>query len=283
MDYAIGVDIGGSKIAVGLVNGNKILKKKIIKTPQAKKDLLDAITDAIGAVYDKRISGIGVGVAGGIDAKGNWIHSPNIPCVKNIPLKKLIQKKYKKRVEINNDANCFALEEAIIGQGKGKTNVFGLILGTGTGGGIVINQKIVTGKDFLAGEIGAIPFKGKHAEEFCSGRYIKALARKHKLKPDAYYISDQAKKGNKKAKQIYKEFGENVGQLLGIIINVLNPDIIVIGGGVSNNYKFFRISMLSSMRKHLFFKRNHKTPVKKALKKDYGILGASMLLKTTQK
>ncbi|MBD3314066.1 ROK family protein [Candidatus Woesearchaeota archaeon] len=279
MSYLIGIDIGGSKIAAGLVKGNKVLKKASFSTPMEKKALMDTIFKAIESFSEYEVSGIGIGAAGSVDEKGNWLESPNIRCVRNIPLKKMIHKRFRKKVEVNNDANCFALGESAAGTGKKMKTVFGLILGTGTGGGIVINNRIISGRDFLAGEIGAIPFKGKHAEEFCSGRFIKRAARKHGIKPDPYLISDMALKGNRKAMRIYEEFGKNVGELLAIIICVINPDIVVVGGGVSNNFRFFRKSMISAMRNNLFFKEAHNTPVRLHKLKDYGIVGASMLIR----
>lgn len=153
MELRIGVDIGGSKIAAGLVKADKVLKKIVVPTPNTQSELLKVLINSIESLDSKEVKGIGLGVAGSIDKNGNWLCSPNITCVKNISLKSILQKRFKKRVEINNDANCFSLEEAIIGAGKKSRIVFGLILGTGTGGGIVIDKKLVNGADFLAGEV----------------------------------------------------------------------------------------------------------------------------------
>ena len=278
MSYAVGVDIGGSKIAAGLVDGRRVLKKKVVKTPKTRKALLKAILDSIDYVNSSKARGIGIGVAGSVDKDGNWLRSHNIPCVKNIPLKRIVQRRFRKKVEVNNDANCFALEEAVMGAGKNKRCVFGLILGTGTGGGIVIDRKLHNGANFLAGEVGMIGYPD-NIEKYCSGRFIKNLARKYRMKPDPYLISEMAGKGHKKARKIYMEFGRNVGYLLSIIINVMNPDMIILGGGVSNNFVFFSSAMMKSMKKHLFYKETHKTAVRLFKNKEYGILGAALLIR----
>jgi len=279
MSYTVGVDIGGSKIAAGLVRNRKVIRKKTISTPLKKQELIKGILDLIGQVKGgKNISGIGVGVAGQIDQKGAWVESPNIPSVRNIHLKSILKNSYRKRVEINNDANCFALEEAVLGAGKGRKNVFGLIVGTGTGGGIVIDRRIYNGAGVLAGEVGMIGYP-KNIEESCSARYVAKLARKQGLKiEDPEKIAELARKGNKKARMIFEKLGENVGYLMSIIICVLNPDIIIIGGGLSKSFSLFSRAAKKSMEKHLFFSKTRKTPVRKFKNKEFGILGAALLL-----
>jgi glucokinase len=285
MAFVVGVDIGGSKIAAGLVRNNKVLKKKIVPTPNTEKELLSEIILAIEDVcgkYSKRIVGIGIGVAGQVDSDGNWLKSPNIPCVSNIPLKRILEKRFHARVEINNDANCFALEEALVGAGKGKKNVFGLILGTGTGGGIVIEGRLYNGVDFLAGEVGMISManhKGKSIGDFCSAVFIRSMAAESGLKTTRpKEVAELALKGNSKAKRIYDKFGENVGYALSIIICTLNPDIVVLGGGLSGSFSLFRKSMLKSMKENLFYKKTWNTMIVKSSSKEAGIVGAAALL-----
>ncbi|MCX6706815.1 MAG: ROK family protein [Candidatus Woesearchaeota archaeon] len=281
MVIVVGIDIGGSKIAAGLVSRNKVLNKKIIPTPKTSRELLSAIIRMIEdvGINQKHAKGIGIGVAGSVDSKGNWLKSPNIPCVNNLPLKRILEKRFHKRVEINNDANCFALEEALAGAGKKSRSVFGLILGTGTGGGIVIDRKLYNGADFLAGEVGMINYKGKSIGDFCSAVFIRLMAAEYGLKTTKpKEVAELALKGNGKAKKIYEQFGENVGYLLSIIVCALNPDIIVIGGGLSGSFGLFRKSMLKSMKENLFYKGTWKTRVVKSASKEAGIAGAAALL-----
>ena len=280
MAVAVGIDIGGSKIAAGLVSKNKVLRKKIVPTPKTRNELVNAIIRIIEDVGGRKAKGIGVGVAGSVDSRGNWLKSPNIHCVKNLALKRILEKRFHKKVEINNDANCFALEEALVGAGRKSRSVFGLILGTGTGGGIVIDKTLYNGADYLAGEVGMINLccNGKKIEDLCSARFIRSMARKYKLKNTSpKEVAGLALKGNKKARMIYARLGENVGYLLSVIICTLNPDIVVIGGGLSGSFDLFKKSMLISMKENLFYKGTWKTRVVKSASKEAGIVGASLL------
>lgn len=270
----IGVDIGGSKIAAGIVKKKRVLKKIVVPTPQTKKVLIDSIIEVISQFSDEKIKGIGIGVAGHIDKKGNWLKSPNIACVKNLPLKKIIEKRFRKKARINNDANCFALAEAIHGRGRNKKIVFGLILGTGTGGGIIIDKRIIEGSDFMAGEIGAIPYKESHVELYCSGKFIKRMARKYRLTKTSPKEVDEMAKSNSKAKRIYEQFGDHVGYLLFVVIQILDPDIIVIGGGLSKAWPLFSKNMFRF--RYLHGKPRTKV-VRSKLGGDAGIIGAAAL------
>ncbi len=279
MSSYIGVDIGGSKIAAGVIRGGRVLRKTTLETPARRKELVDSVISAVSQFYTAEVKGIGIGAAGAVDKKGRWLESPNIPCVNDISLKSMIEKRFRTRVEVNNDANCFALEEAVRGHGKNKSVVFGLILGTGTGGGIVIDRKIMGGADMLAGEVGMMPYLDSHFEMFCSGRFIKRMAEKNGMRGShPKDVAELAEKGNQKAKRIYNEFGKHVGLLISNIICVVNPGIVVLGGGLSNSYPLFSASMRKAMKENLIFSRSSRTPVKAFSTGDYGIIGAALLV-----
>lgn len=283
MAFTIGIDIGGTKISAGLVSNGRVIKRINVPTEakKGKTKVINNILFAINEIFNKtkKIKGMGIGVPGQFDRKGSIIQLPNIPKLKNVNLKKTIQNKFRiKKVELSNDANCFALAEAMAGKGKNFKNIVGVILGTGAGTGIIINKKIYPGRDFLAGEFGMITFKGKKLEEFCAGRFIEAEARKLKLgKTDPKLLQEMAKK-NKKAKKIYEKAGENIGYLLSIIANAVNPDIIILGGGVSNAFSLFKGSMLKSFKKNLVYKQLRTTKIVKSELKNPGILGAALLV-----
>ena len=282
MSCYIGVDIGGSKIAAGLVKDRRILVEKMTDTPHASRKIIEAVTGLIDGIISeqgrKGIKGIGIGAAGFVDRKGKWISSPNIPSVRNMPLKSILEKRFRKKVVLNNDANCFALEEALAGEGKGRGIVFGLILGTGTGGGIVIDSSIIKGADFIAGEVGHMPYLDRTFEDYCSGRFIKKAARKRGLRSThPADVADLAEKGNRKAAAVYNEFGKHVGMLACSIIGMLNPDVIVLGGGVSRSYNLFSRSMKQTISSRAFFSKAKKTSIRPSKKRRHGLLGAALL------
>ncbi len=275
---AIGVDIGGTSIKVGLIEKGRVKKLIVSKTPKTKKEFLSELKKSIDSVFDKKVKGIGIGIPG--QAKDGIISDmPNLAHINNINLKKILEKRYRKKVVVDNDANCFAYEEALYGQGKNKTVVVGLTLGTGFGSGIVVSKNILHGKDNLAGEVGHVKATAtKELEDFCSAKFIKTSARLLRLKGNPKEIYEMAKKGNSDAIAIFEEFGINVGHALALMICILNPDIIIIAGSVANSYKLFEKPMKKRMKEELMFKGPKGTKIAKSRLKYPGLVGAAALV-----
>src|SRR3989338_6641298 len=187
MANIIGIDLGGTNIKTGLVSPTgKILKKYEMPTEARKgtKTIIDNILSSIEKIKIGKISGIGIGSPGPMDFKKGMIINPvNLP-FRNLPLKNIIQTKFKIKTCLDNDANCFALGEAIFGSGKKYENVVGITLGTGIGGGVIINKRIYHGRSNAA-ELGhmTIKFDGLKArsgndgdiEEYAAARCIKKI------------------------------------------------------------------------------------------------------------
>lgn len=276
----IGIDIGGTKINFVLLNGKKIVKHWKILTPKTKKALFETLKQNIPQGVKK----IGIGVPGPLNKKGDLVlNPPNLRALNNCPLAKIIEKKTGIRTRMDNDARCFAFGEALIGAGRGARTVFGITLGTGVGGGIIIDGKIHRGAFGSAGEVGAstINFDGPKGavgipgclEEYCSGRFF---FRKGDS-PQNFF--KEAKTGDKKALQIFREYGRYLGIGLANVINIFNPETIVIGGGISNAYKFFIGEAKKEMKKRVISPVSKKyVKIKKAALKDLGgALGAALL------
>jgi predicted NBD/HSP70 family sugar kinase len=244
MRYAIGLDIGGTKIE-GCVTSEagKIIKTVRIPTGGTKKQAIKNIFSVIDSLMTSKVSGIGVGVPG-LTHKGKIIRTANAP-LSNIDLASMLRRRYRMPAVIENDANCFALAEQMFGAAKGYSIVFGLITGTGVGGGIVIDGKILSGCSGGAGEIGHILADhsaksmktGKNDfEAICSGPNITRRYRKAggKIKdPDPKKIFAAEKKDPVAKKTINEEYHQ-LGIVLASLVNTINPDCIVLGGGVSN-------------------------------------------------
>jgi len=287
----VGIDIGGSKINIVVINEKgRIFRKIKERTKNKKQEVIKQIIEGIKKICGrdlKRIGGIGIGIPGILNAKRNKIIKlPNLPGFEGLPLKEIIEKETKKKVILENDANCVAIAELFFGYGKSPKikNLVCLTLGTGVGGGIVINKKIYIGKGNAA-EFGHITLdikgiKGSCGnygclEEYISSRGIKRIARNLGLEKNIIDIYHMAKAGNKKAKKVYEEAGKYLGIGLSNIVKILDPDLIVIAGGISNAGNLILKPAIKEMKKRSFFK----TPEVKIAKvgEDAGAIGAASL------
>jgi glucokinase len=289
MKYAIGIDFGASKIAIGLVKGKNIVKKLKFSTESNKgkrytlKKLFDGINLVMSGIRNKDIIGIGIGVVGPLDyKKGILIKPTNLKGWGIVPLKKLIEKKIKVKTKLDNDANVAALGEHIFY----KKDLICLTLGTGVGSGIIINGKIYHGKGGAA-EIGQTIIKQGGIkttciapgcfEEYVGKRYYYRLSKKYfKKKLEPKEIENLAKKGNKKAKRIFNETGYYLGIGLANVINIFDPELIVLTGGLSKARNLLLNPAMKVVKKYSLFKT--KIVISK-LREDAAILGAAYLLK----
>lgn len=293
MKYRIGVDAGATKISAGLVKDNKIVKKIKVPTEQERgknqviKNILKTISVVCEGINKKDIESIGIGLAGPVNHKKGVLKvAPNIKGLKDFPIKRVIEKYAEIRTIVENDANCIALAESRYFRCK---NLLALTLGTGVGGGIIIDGKIYHGKDY-AGELGhmVIDYKGYKCscgnngclEEYCSGRSVERIAKKYfgkKIHP--LEVQKMAEKGNKKAIRVYKEFGTYLGIGLASYVNIFNPERIVIGGGIGRAWKLFLPSAISEMKRRAFQVSSSTVKVvpSKLEVDEVGILGAALL------
>lgn len=266
--YSIGVDVGGTNIKIALVDKTgSIVYSDTVPTRAEMgyeytiNNMKKAISDLIAQtkVAKEDISGIGFGFPGQIDCdNGVVLLAPNIPGWVNVPIAKIIEKEFSIPVKVDNDVRCAALAELNYGAGKGTQNLICITVGTGIGSGLIINGKIVRGAKNVAGEIGHIKLQMHDGplcgcgdtgclEAFASGPAIVAMAQEYILggkstkyrelaNPDItpYIVAEAAKQGDVVAKRIFETIGEYIGIGLVSVINLLNPEKIVIGGGVAD-------------------------------------------------
>lgn len=248
----IGIDLGGTKIEGILLNSNgeEISRKRI---PTLKNEGYDSILDRmVSLICSLKNNGninvsIGVCTPGSISPATGVMKNSNTQCLIGKPLKKDLENKLNQNVKMENDANCFALAEAVLGAGKGNEVVFGVIMGTGVGGGIILNEKIHRGRHFIAGEWGHHTLVQNGRECYCKNKgcvesYISGPALEKRwgdLTGEEKQLENIIPLVNNK---IYRdnylkwknEFLNYFGQALSNIVNILDPDIIVFGGGLSN-------------------------------------------------
>jgi glucokinase len=271
----IGLDIGGTKIKAGIADSSgKIKKRAEISTESAKgrKQVLQNIFKTIDSVMD-HAAAMCVGVPGTVK-DGKIIICPNVLCLNGVNIKRILERRYKIKVMVENDANCFALGEAVYGAGKKSKHMVGVTLGTGVGSGIIINKEIYHGMG-NAGELGhtIINFDGIYkgeAEDYLSARWFSLICGKTPKE-----IFELAKKRDKKSKEIFKNYGKTLGVFLTNIILTFDPDCIVVGGNIANAWKYFNKTMFAEIKKRAML--NNAKIVRRKLGDDAAVLGAAYL------
>lgn len=272
----IGIDLGGTNIRLGLVEESKIVKMSADKiSSKATQDvIISEILEAISKIFTKDVIGIGIGVPSIVDIKNGIVYEVhNIPSWREVHLKRIIEDKFKVPTFVNNDVNCFVLGEKHFGKGKPYNDVIGLAMGTGLGGGVIINGKLYAGKNCGAGEFGLMKYLDKNYEYYCSGQFFNF---KHGLKGED--VLSNAKNGDINSLKIFEEFGEHMGNLINSIMYALNPEIIVLGGSVSKAYSYFKNSMFNKIDEYEFKTQLTELKIEKSTLKNSAILGASSLI-----
>ncbi len=239
----IGIDLGATKIESVLLKENGLeLHRDRIQSPKNYQKTISDITEIVNNIEKKFEKNLNVGIChpGSTNLETGFIQNAfNSPWLNNQTFSKDISKSLNRNVYCENDANCFALSEAFDGSAKNFKTVFGIILGSGCGGGLVIDKKIIIGPNSFTGEWGHIPI-GKpdsetNIEEYISGKGLerKFTARFNK-NLSAHEIFKNAKDNSQDEIEIIDEFKKKLARSLSLIINVIDPDAIVFGGGVSN-------------------------------------------------
>lgn len=265
----IAVDLGGTNLRVARVRGKKIFDYQKKSTPKEKNALIREIVDSVAGLMNKNTNGIGVASPGPLK-DGIIKNPPNLP-LRNFNLKKFLKKKFKVRVEVGNDADCVALSEAEFG--CKKKNFLVITLGTGVGGGIIINGKLFSGTGY-AGEVGNIVLdKGKDMEVLWqeNRRICQKYFGEGTLVKDLFKIKD------KKAKEILFRTTNYLGQGIASLINVLDPEVVVLMGGIRETGEKFLNLVRKEVKKYSALPKT--TPIKWSKIAHPGILGASLLVR----
>jgi fructokinase len=251
----IGIDLGGTKIeAIGVDADISVLVRRRIATPREYAGTLDAIAALVAQVEEEsgRTGPVGVGIPGVVSRSSGLVKNANSTWLNGRPLLADLEARLGRRVRVANDANCFTLSEAKDGAGRGLTTVFGVILGTGVGGGIAIREQIYEGPNQIAGEWGhnALPWMtdkeraaapecycGKRGciETFVSGPgFERDHARRTGARRSSQEIVRAASAGDQDAVSSLELYRDRLSRALAGVINLLDPDAVVLGGGMSN-------------------------------------------------
>jgi fructokinase len=242
MSVRIGIDLGGTKIeALALDRAGRELLRKRVPTPRGDyAATVAAVKKLVGEIGEGTV---GIGIPGAESRATGLIKNANSTWLIGKPLAKDLEMALARPVRLENDANCFALSEAADGAGKGAAVVFGVILGTGVGGGIVVDGKIIRGANAIAGEWGHNPMPAPTADDLphpvcycgrkgCIETYLSGpgLSNDHERMTGERVTPEQAVL----REETIRRYEERLAKSLASVINVLDPDVIVLGGGMSN-------------------------------------------------
>lgn len=289
----IGIDLGGTKTEIMLTHDNptEIIERK--RVPTGQENGYEYIRDNIAGLirdYQKlcdKPPSIGIGIPGSINQETGLVRSSNTQCLIGKPFKKELEELVQSEVHMENDANCFALAEAMLGAGRNQRMVFGVIMGTGMGGGIVIDGKLWRGRHGMGGEWGhhSIDINGPQCwcgQKGCSELYLSGTGMQ-RVYQEISGVSKSMKdvyadyqNGDEMAKRALGEILVCFGRSIGNLLNAFDPDIVVLGGGASN-LTFLYDEGVKSVSRHVFNDVFYTPIVKNELGDSSGIFGAALL------
>jgi len=288
--------MGGTKIEIILVDPQKqVLHKKRIPTPRGGPseytDICHAVSDLIldtcKQIPQSDETTIGIGIPGTINPQKQVVQNANTTSLSGRPFQKDLEKLLKRPIGIENDANCFVLAESIQGAGMGYELVFGMILGSGCGGGISINGRIYQGRHLIAGEWGHFSIDPSGYRCWCGNRgcietkisgtgtsrhYFEKFGKKVPFEE----IVQRYRNGDAKSTTVFSQFIDDFGRAVGGLISIIDPDAIVIGGGLSNIDELYELGR-ERVRRYAFHESVQTPILKNKLGDSAGVYGAAWI------
>jgi len=312
--WTVGVDFGGTNIKLGLVNGQGRVAHRCVLSAKAMSrpsQFVEGIGEAIESLARRagtrtsHLRGVGVGAPGSVETRRGVVRSlVNVPGWRDVPLRRWLERRLRCRCAVDNDANLCALGEWRFGAGRGARALVGVTLGTGVGGGLVLGGRLYQGAAGAAGEIGHMVIAPRGRRCACGRRgcleaYVgtaailamgaramrrgaeplRTLVREAGGRLTPALISEAARRGDAEARTMWAEVGCSLGIGLANVVNLLNPDRIVIGGGVANAWPFFAPALMRTVRREpMDIPAQAVRIVRAQLGDRAGILGAAMLV-----
>ncbi len=296
-DFRMGIDLGGTKVeAVLLAGDGTVLHRHRVPTPRLKdnpeleyRGIVDAVIELIeqtGRHLPPASScTIGVGIPGTMNPKTGVVQNANTTCLIGRPFQQELETRLGRAIGMENDANCFTLAEALQGAGQGYGMVFGIIMGTGCGGGLCFNGRIHKGRHLIAGEWGHFSVDPAGATCYCGNpgcvetrisgggveKHYQARFNQHLTMEQ---ITSGYRNGDSACKTVFEQFLEDFGRCLGGLISTLDPDAVVLGGGLSNIEELYTLGM-SHARRYAFHDHIETPVLKNKLGDSAGVFGAA--------
>jgi fructokinase len=293
----IGIDLGGTKVEGIIVDASapeQALHRIRVPTESERgyEHIVNRVAEVVAQLEAKsgmvRPAMIGIGTPGAIDPATGTLKNSNTVCLNGRPLRRDLSAALGVTTRLANDANCFALAEATLGAARGRDVVAGLIIGTGVGSGIVVHGRVLEGRHGIAGEWGHNAMRGESTPCYCgrtgcvesviSGpaleRYYESLAGTHASLPE---IIARADAGEPAAMATTDRLTTKFGEAVAALINILDPDAIVIGGGVGNVGRLYDAGTRAAIQRHLFNPELQTELLRPALGDSAGVFGAALL------
>ena len=293
-----GIDLGGTKIEGAIIDSSRpgealFRLRRETGSAQGYEHILSQIEGVISDLESAsgltRPPMIGIGTPGALEPSTGRLKNSNTTCLNDQPILRDLERLTGSKILMANDANCFALAEALVGAAAGSVVVFGVILGTGAGGGVVVNGRILPGLHGIAGEWGHNPLRGESHPCYCgrSGciegviagpsleRFYREQGGDAICLPE---ISLRAKAGENLAVQTLERLREKFAESIAAVINILDPDAIVIGGGVGNIPLLYEEQTRESVLAHIFNKELRTRILPPTLGDSAGVFGAALLV-----
>jgi fructokinase len=291
--FRIGIDLGGTKIE-GIIldaQGGEVFRKRISTEQQhgyhSILNRVKGLYTELAAHIEHAPHTVGIGTPGAISRRTGLLKNSNTVCLNGQPIQAELESLLGRKIEIQNDANCFAMAEALHGAGRGKNLVFGVIMGTGCGGGIVYKGEVITGAQSIAGEWGHMSIDPKGPACYCgqrgcvetliSGGGAEARYRERYGETKSFAeIAEGYRGGEPRAVEFMKVFFRNFGRSLANLIDVLDPDVVVMGGGLSKFAALYTEGVAEVAGQ--VFSDSLETPVvKNQLGDSAGVIGAALV------
>ncbi len=297
--HRIGIDLGGTKTeAIALDGRGDVLLRKRIATPRNPKDpdreyagIIDTVAALIEetgqSIPDRSACTIGVGIPGSIEPRTGLVQNANTTSLIGRPFQQDLETRLGRAVGMENDANCFAQAEATLGAGRDFEVVFGVIMGTGCGGGMCIRGRLHRGRNRIAGEWGHFSVDPSGADCYCGNagcvetkisgggverHYLRTYGRRLTMQE----ITEGFRQGEADCRMVFEQFIDDFGRCLGGLISVLDPDAVVLGGGLSNIEELYTMG-IEAVRRYAFHDGIRTPVLKNALGDAAGVYGAAWI------
>jgi glucokinase len=274
-ETVIGVDLGGTNVRAGLVTSGRLteVRSVAVRSQGSERDVLEDMFSAIDSVMRDGVAGLGAGVPSVIDLKAGIVYDvQNIRSWKKVPLKAYLEERYHIPVYVNNDANCFAAGEKYFGKAKPFEHAVGLILGTGLGAGVIANGRLYSGFNCGAGEFGMLPYLDRNFEAYASGQFFERV---HGV--SGREVAARAERGDRRALEIFAEYGRHLGQAVKAICYAVDPEIIVLGGSVSKSFRYFSTAVWEAFQTYAYSLAKERLKIEVSETENVAILGAAAL------
>ena len=271
----LGVDLGGSGVRVGKVRAGEL--ERFAAAPISGRERAEVVAGeifrAIDGVIDAEVAGIGCGVPSVVDVERGIVYSvENIPAWQEVPLKDDLERRYGVPAYVNNDANAFAVGELHFGHGRGHRHLVGLTLGSGLGAGVVIDGRLYIGANCGAGELGAVPYREHTIEHYCAAPFFQREAG-----ASGEEVHRRALAGDADALELFARFGDALGHAMLLVLYAYDPEMIVLGGSLSQALPFFETTMRERLEGYAFPHALERLRVVRSEVENAAVLGAAAL------